>query len=66
MKNEIHPLKKINWGVIPIENYRGVLVTKIIGGYTVLGKKAKTEEAVDEIIDKASETLLQSIKKIAP
>lgn len=65
MQNEIHPLKKINWGVIPIENYRGVLVTKIIGGYTVLGKKAKTEQMVDDIIDKAKDNLLESVKRVA-
>lgn len=61
--NNNHPLKKMSWGVISINNYRGVLVTKMIGGYSVLGQKVQTEEQVDEVIDAAAEKLNNSIKR---
>jgi len=31
-------------------NYNGVLVTRLIGGWEVFGKKVSTKEEVDEVI----------------
>ena len=63
MNNNVqdHPLKKLNFGVIPINNYRGCLVEKIIGGYKIFGTRVTTEEEVDEVIDKAGVTIKNSI-----
>lgn len=58
-----HFLKEYEWGVIPISNYRGCLVTKLIGGYEVHGKKCLTEDDVDNIIDSGLASIKKSIKK---
>lgn len=56
-----HPLLKIDFGLIPTERYRGCLVTKIIGGYSVFGKSSTTPEGIDLIIDEAGSILSESI-----
>lgn len=61
MSKEQHELKKIDWPVIPIMVYRGCLVTKIIGGYTIFGRKCKTESEVDAIIDKSYDIIKNSL-----
>ena len=53
-KHELDDLK----GVM---NYRGCLVYKIIGGYSVWGIKTTTPQGIDEIIDKAGTSLNESI-----
>lgn len=58
-----HFLKEYEWGVIPIVNYRGCLVTKLIGGYEVHDKKCLTEADVDNIIDSGLASIKKSIKK---
>ena len=47
--------------VVPVFNYRNVLVEKIIGGFMVMGKKCKTMEQVDDIIDESLRTVGKSI-----
>lgn len=49
-----------------IFNYRGVLITRNIGGWSVFDtnpKKAQTRLEVDEIINNAANSIKQSIKK---
>jgi len=57
-----HPLEEVRWGVVPITVYKGVLVTRIIGGYSLFGKKCKTPAEVDAIIEQPLETIKNSIK----
>lgn len=61
MNYEIHELKKIDWIKLPTTIYRGSLVTRCIGGYSVFGVMVRTPEEVDIIIDKR-EKLLQNEK----
>ncbi len=50
MKNEIHPLKEIDWMVIPTTCYRGCLVHRLVGGYRVFDNVVITPEEVDEVM----------------
>lgn len=43
--------------------HSGVIVTRLIGGYEVLGYKVKTIEEVDEVIKKGYKTIEKSIHK---
>ena len=52
-----HKLSEIKGTV----NYKGVLVSKLIGGYEVLGEKVKTPSEVDNVIEKAKIHLKNSI-----
>jgi len=63
MEQQKHFLKQYEWGVIPIVNYRGCLITKLIGGYEVHGKKCLTEADVDEVINQGLAAIKKSIKK---
>ena len=47
--------------VVPIFQYRNVLVEKIIGGFMVMGKKCKTMEQGDDLIDESLRTVGKSI-----
>jgi len=60
-KEPIHPIDKINWGVIPITVYRGCLLTRLVGGYEIFGQKVSKPEQVDEIINQAGKSLKDSI-----
>lgn len=62
MKKQKHFLDSVEWGIIPIVVYRGVLVTKLIGGYKVLNKTVVSAEWVDGVIDGALDGLKNSIK----
>ena len=42
--------------------YLGVIVTRLIGGYEVLGQKVKTMEEVDEVIKKGYGVIEKSIR----
>ena len=42
--------------------YSGVIVTRLICGYEVLGQKVKTMEEVDEVIKKGYGVIEKSIK----
>lgn len=42
-------------------NYRGVIVSKLIGGFELLGKKCLTRDGVDRIIDEAHGVIEKSI-----
>lgn len=56
-----HPLKKINWGILGIVVYKGCIISKLIGGYSIFGIKCKNEDDVDEIINSAGKRLSESI-----
>ena len=43
--------------VVPIFQYRNVLVEKIIGGFMVMGKKVKSMDDVDDVIDESLRTV---------
>ncbi len=62
-KEDKHPLEKVVWGIIPIVNYFGKLVTRLIGGYEIMGQKVKTPQEVDEVILKAEQSVSNSIVK---
>ncbi len=60
-EKEKHPLEIVKWGVIPIVNYSGKLVTRLIGGYEIMGQKVKTPQQVDEVILNSEKGLQNSI-----
>ena len=61
MEGKVHELEKIKFGVIPITVYRGCLVTKLIGGWEVWGKRVSTPDEIDQLIDEAGISLKGSI-----
>jgi hypothetical protein len=63
MSKEKHYLETVSWGIVPITSYQGVLVTRLIGGYSVLNQKVKTPQEVDEVIKKGYENLGSTIFK---
>ncbi|MES2382369.1 MAG: hypothetical protein V4538_15085 [Bacteroidota bacterium] len=63
MSKEQHELETVNWGVIPIYNYSGTLVEKLVGGYRVYGQTCNTPHEVDLIIMNACSILSESIYK---
>ena len=50
--------------VIPVFVYRGVLIEKIIGGFMVMGKKVKSMDDVDDVIDESIRTVGKSIVRV--
>ena len=50
--------------VVPVFNYRNCLIEKIIGGFMVMGKKCKTMEQVDDVIDESLRTVGKSIVRV--
>ena len=50
--------------VIPVFVYRGVLIEKIIGGFMVMGKKVKSMDDVDDVIDESLRTVGKSIVRV--
>lgn len=56
-----HPLLKIRWGIIPIVNYNGVLVTKTKEGYSINKNNFKTTEEVDSFLEKTYKAIEKSI-----
>ena len=58
--NHTDNLKK----VIPVFNYRNVLVEKIIGCFMVMGKKVKSMDDVDDVIDESLRTVGKSIVRV--
>jgi hypothetical protein len=60
---EKHEIEKINWGVIPLANYRGFVLTRLIGGYEIMGHKVKTPQEVDKVIEQAYSSLEKSIDR---
>lgn len=48
--------------VMGIANYKGKLVTKIIGGYSWNNQKFKTQSELDESITKSEQVIQNSIK----
>ena len=63
MESKVHELEKIKFGVIPITVYRGCLVTKLIGGWEVWGKRVSTTDEIDQLIDEAGTILNESIDR---
>lgn len=61
MDKQIHELEKVEWGVIPIYNYHGTLVEKLVGGYRVFGQTCIKPEEVDLIIQNSCSILSESI-----
>ncbi len=62
-KEEQHPLKGVKWGIMGVCVYRGNIVERLIGGYRLRDKVAKSEQEVDEIINsvcKRTETTIIS------
>jgi len=56
-----HELDLVDWGVIPIYNYKGILVERLVVGYRVFGISVNTPDEVDEIILNACSSLSESI-----
>ena len=54
-------LEKIRFGIVPIANYKGVLLTKLKNGYKVFGQKVSTPQEVDVLIDNACESIKKSL-----
>lgn len=63
MKEERHKLETIEWGPLPITNYRGTHVTKLPSGkYSIWGHTELTPEEVDRYIDNSLMSVSKSIK----
>ncbi len=56
-----HPLEEVKWGSIGLTNYKGCLVSKLIGGYSIFGKKCLTPADVDKVIENAAQSIKQSL-----
>lgn len=56
-----HPLEKVKWGVIPIINYKGCLITKVYGGYKLHGKFFRNPQDIDKEMERISEVIGKSI-----
>ena len=50
--------------VVPVFNYRSCLIEKIIGGFMVMGKKVKSMDDVDDVIDESLRTVGKSIVRV--
>ena len=50
--------------VVPVFNYRNVLVEKIIGGFMVMGKKVTSMDDVDDVIDESLRIVGKSIVRV--
>lgn len=50
--------------VTTLFQYRGCLVEKIIGGFMVFGKKVKSMDDVDDLIDESLRTVGKSIVRV--
>lgn len=61
MENK-HELENLLSAVMPCMVYRGCIVSKIVGGYSIFGHKVKTPLEVDEIIDSAKKVIGDSIQ----
>jgi len=61
MENK-HELEKLLSAVVPIGVYRGCIVSKIVGGYSIFGHKVKTTAEIDQIIDSAKKVIVDSIQ----
>lgn len=60
---EKHPLQKMQIPMIGQINYRGTLVTRLIGGWEWNGKKFTDPHQVDKAIEEAARHLNKSIKQ---
>jgi hypothetical protein len=56
-----HLLDNAVWGIVPIKNYRGVLVEKLNNGYRVFGEVASDSSEVDKKIDEANNSIKKSL-----
>lgn len=57
-----HKLETTEWGIIPVKNHRGCLVTKVYGvGYTILGQTVDSLDKLDMVIDNAGDAIQKSI-----
>ena len=54
-------LKSLDFGLLGVSVYRGVIITKMIGGYMVLNTKCKSQEEVNTVIDKSLKDIGNSI-----
>ncbi len=59
--DNVHELEKVNWGVIPIYNYGGINVERLVGGFRVFGQTCNSPHEVDLIIMNACSILSESI-----
>lgn len=58
-----HYLEDVDWGVLSVCVYKGVIVERLIGGFRLLNKTVKSAAMVDQIIDGAMESLSNSTKR---
>lgn len=49
------------FSVIPIINFQGVCIEKIIGGYRLLGEKVRTVSEVKELLENSRKNIEKSI-----
>jgi hypothetical protein len=54
-ETKVHPLEKLDFGLMGISVYKGVLVSKFIGGYYCLNTKCRTPQDVDDVIEKSKQ-----------
>lgn len=58
-----HELEKIEFGIIPVTNYRGCVVYKTESGYYIFNQEVLTAQDVDNLIDISLLTIQNSINK---
>jgi hypothetical protein len=66
MQENKHELETLLSAIIHICNYRGCLVSKLVGGYSVFGRKVRTTNEVDNLISDAQKSLENSIVNPIP
>lgn len=59
-----HKLLEADYGLMGFTVYKGCIVSKLVGGYSVLNKKCTTPDEVDEVISKACKTIDNSIVNV--
>jgi hypothetical protein len=58
-----HELEKIEFGIIPVTNYRGCVVYKTESGYYIFNQEVLTPADVDALIDLSLTTIQNSLTK---
>jgi hypothetical protein len=58
-----HELETIEFGIIPVTNYRGCVVYKTESGYYIFNQEVLTPQDVDALIDLSLTTIQNSLTK---
>lgn len=63
-KQTRHKLLDVDFGLMAVTVYKGCIVSKLVGGYSVLGKKCITPQQVDDVISNACKVIDDSVVRV--